>query len=72
LDFAGSPWTVEARYSRPETVLDTLNGILQAEGHRLALAGFWPDNTAKQWRAMRAIAIRLWLAERRAAGRQRG
>jgi len=53
-------------------VLDTLNGILQAEGHRLALAGFWPDNTAKQWRAMRAIAIRLWLAERRAAGRQRG
>jgi hypothetical protein len=27
LDFAGSRWTAEARYSRPETVLDTLNGF---------------------------------------------
>jgi hypothetical protein len=27
LDSAGSRWTVEARYSRPETVLDTLNGF---------------------------------------------
>jgi hypothetical protein len=27
LDFAGSRWTAEARYSRPETVLDTVNGF---------------------------------------------
>jgi hypothetical protein len=42
---------------------------LQAEDHRLALAGFWPDNSAQRCHVLRIVEQHLARSPRISAGR---